>query len=100
VDNATKYCELDIYLKSDVRIMGKFHVDLHTSSRVRPSDAIREHEGGFLVLSDVMIHDGVDPHHRETVMVRLDAMSYIELRPGGWTAADAEKVCWAVGAPG
>ena len=93
---ATKHCELDIYLKSGIRLNGKFHVNMITSSTVRPSDAICEWDRSFLVLSDVTVHDGQNSHHQDTVLVRTDAMSFIELPPGGWVTVRDEPVDFSV----
>jgi hypothetical protein len=84
MNKGTKFCELHIYMGLGVRIVGNFHVDIGTSSTVRPSDALRQHEHPFLVLTDATVTHGNNSHRRDTVMIRLDAISYVELPHKGW----------------
>lgn len=86
IDKQTKYCELSVYLKSGVRIKGLFHIPVRTSSTVRPADAIRECQGGFLILSNAVVVENGDERHQEAIMTRIDAVSHIELPSAGWQA--------------
>jgi len=86
MDKATKCCRLTIFLKSGSSISGEFHTSLGTTSSVRPSDALRECKGGFLVLSKTTIHEDNETRQQQAIMVRLDAISYIELPETGWRA--------------
>lgn len=90
MDKSTKCCQLTISLKSGIRIIGTYHVPLGTNSSIRPSDAIRMANDSFLVLSDVTICDSDEPRESEAFLVRLDAISYIELPPAHWVARQVD----------
>ena len=90
MDKSTKYCEITVYLKTGIRIAGNMHVPLRTSSAFRPSDAIRESEG-FLLLSDATIRDSQSARQQEAMLVRVDAISHIDLPEKGWTAREVAE---------
>ncbi len=80
----TKACEVEVVLKSGMRVSGLFPVPANTSTCVRPSDAIRLVEEPYLLLCDVTVHDGDDSYERPTLLVRGDAISHIEFPSSGW----------------
>jgi hypothetical protein len=80
----TKFCKLDIYLKSGISVSGQWHVPAHLDASIRPSDALGAHPSPFLILSAVTIHDREDTHQRECVIVRIDAIGFIELPAENW----------------
>lgn len=84
---ATKYCEITIHTISGTHLRGRFQIDASLSSNIRPSDAIRDMSGAYLLLSDVTLADGDESREAGTVMVRADAIAYIELGSRGWRTA-------------
>jgi hypothetical protein len=88
IERPTKYCELTVHLVTGIRIEGMFHIVAETSSAVRPSDAIRDCKGGFLILTNATIHEPTGPRKQDSIMVRADAVSHIDLPAKGWTAKE------------
>ena len=80
----TRVCELTVYLTTGTRLTGKMHVSMSTSSAMRPSDAIRTTEGGFLLLSDVTLTNDHETREQRAIMIRMDAITHIELPQQGW----------------
>lgn len=85
IERSTKCCELILNLTTGVKMVGTYHVSTVTSSSVRPSDALRDCQDGFLLLTNVTIHGNSGTQTQTAAMVRMDAISYIELPPKGWT---------------
>ncbi len=81
---STKGCELTVQLITGVRIVGTFNVSVITSSAIRPSDAIREHQNGFFTLTNATIHEPTGPRQVSSVMVRAESIAHIELPSKGW----------------
>lgn len=88
IERQTKCCELTVHLVTGVRIVGTFHVAVDTSSAIRPSDAIRDSKGGFLILTNATIHEPTGPREQGSIMVRVEAISYIDLPAKGWSARE------------
>ena len=88
VERQTKCCELTVHLVTGIRIDATFHIGADTSSAVRPSDAIRDCKGGFLILTNATIHEPTGPREHGSVMVRADAISHIDLPAKGWAARE------------
>ncbi len=88
IDKSTKCCELTVHLVTGVRMVGTYHVPISTSSAIRPSDALRDCKDGFVLLTNVTLHDANEPRQQTAVMVRMDAISHIELPPKGWAARE------------
>lgn len=83
----TKFCELTIRLQSGELISGRFHVPLSTSSGMRPSDAIRDLQTDYMLLSKAVIRFGTDSMHKDALLVFRSAISYVELPSASWTSA-------------
>ena len=83
----TKFCELDLATLDGTRMRGRYHAPTTTSSSVRPSDMLRDHPGEFLLLSNVIIREGDQQRQADTVLVRTDSISFIELPARGWSTA-------------
>lgn len=84
MEKSTKVCDLTIYLKMGIRITGTFHIPLGTSSAIRPSDAIAKMETGFLTLSDAVVEIEDERREHPAMLIRLDAISHIDLPTKGW----------------
>jgi len=82
--NPTKFCQLSLSLTNGVRVSGQYHVEAKTSSTIRPSDAIRENKGGFLLLSDVTIDEPIGRRTHPVVMIPYASIAHIELPPTRW----------------
>ena len=80
----TKFCDLIVYTLSGATLEGCFHMDASLSSAIRPSDAIREISGPYLLLTDVSVSDDGAKREVGTVMVRAEGIAYIELRSRSW----------------
>ena len=91
MDKSTKYCEITVHLKTGVRIAGMLHVPLRTSSAIRPSDAIRESDG-FMLLSNATVWETGQSRLQAALLVRLDAISHIDLPEKGWVAREVADV--------
>ena len=91
MNQPTKYCLLIIRLKSGVHVSGRFHVSKETIAAVRPSDAIRECRGGFIVLSDVAVSGDEESSKYPSIMVQIGDISYIKL-PESWETDDTSDV--------
>jgi len=88
IDRLTKCCELTVHLVTGVWIVGTFHIIADTSSAIRPSDAIRNCKDGFLILTNATIHELTGPREQGSIMVRTEAISYINLPAKGWSARE------------
>ncbi len=88
IDKSTKCCELTIYLVTGVRIAGTLHVAVNTSSAIRPSDTIRDCKEGFLLLTNATVYEATGTRDQESIMVRCDAISHIDLPDRGWSARE------------
>lgn len=88
IERQTKCCELTVHLVTGVRIVGTFHIAADTSSAIRPSDAIRDGKGGFIILTNATIHETTGPREQGSIMVRTDAISYINLPAKAWSARE------------
>ena len=87
MDKSTKYCELSIRLTSGLHVTGKFHTSMRTGSTIRPSDELRKRKDGYILLTDVVTHDGRDEHQANSLMIPTSAVDYIELPERNWTAS-------------
>ncbi len=105
VEKTTKCCDLTVYLLNGVRLMGTYHVPTGTSSSIRPSDALRETTDSFLLLTNVTVHDSSGSNSHPAMLVRVDAISHVDLPKGwasrtpgagGWQASEQAKVAGAV----
>ncbi|MBI4718640.1 MAG: hypothetical protein HY763_12595 [Planctomycetes bacterium] len=85
IDRSTKICELTVHLITGVRISGTFHVPISTGSAIRPSDAVLDCKGGFILLSDATVNDADGTRNHPAIMIRLDSVAHIELPPKGWS---------------
>ena len=83
----TKFCDLEIHTKSGFRITGKFVVPANTSTSVRPSDALRDDTKGFILINEVTIYGNGKTEQRDAVLVRWDAVEWIDLPPNQWQCA-------------
>ncbi len=92
INKRTKMCPLDIFLKTGVRLSGSFPVPGDTSTSVRPTDAIRQAEGNYLLLCEVTVHDGDQTYEKETILVRGDAISHIEFSATQWVAPSTTDI--------
>jgi hypothetical protein len=81
----TKFCELTVYLRGGDRLTGRLHVEGSTSSTVRPSDAIRQVQGNFLLLTDVTVQ-GESAGEKAAILVPTSAVNYIEVHSKSWTS--------------
>jgi len=77
-----------VYLVTGIRIVGTYHVPTSTSSAIRPSDALRDSKDGFIVLTDAAVFEGGSSRQQGSVMVRMDAISHIDLPARGWTSRE------------
>lgn len=84
VDKSTKCCELTVHMCTGACISGTFHIPFGTSSAIRPSDALRDCKGGFVVLSNATVRDKEQSVLHRSVMIRVEAVSHIELPEKGW----------------
>ena len=91
MNQPTKYCRLIIRIRSGVHVSGRFHVAKETIAAVRPSDAIRECRGGFIMLSDVAVGGDGESSKHPSIMVHIGDISYIKL-PEGWEPDDTSDV--------
>ncbi len=91
MNQPTKYCRLIIRLKSGVHVSGRFHVAKETIEAVRPSDAIRECRGGFIVLSQVALSEDGESSNHPSIMVQVGDISYIQL-PESWETDGTPEV--------
>lgn len=91
MNQPTKYCRLIIRLKSGVHVSGRFHVARETIEAVRPSDAIRECRGGFIVLSQVALSENGESSKHPSIMVQIGDISYIQL-PESWETDGTPEV--------
>lgn len=87
-EKPTKYCTLNITLVNGVRLTGRFHIEARTSSTIRPSDAIRQCEDGWLLLTDVEA-DGSESPQADTLMIPVKSIAWIELPAKRWTTPPA-----------
>ena len=83
INQSTKHTRLIIRLKSGAQVSGKFHVDKETIAAVRPSDAIRECRGSFIVLTDVEFNEDGESSIHSSIMVQIGDISLIKL-PESW----------------
>lgn len=90
IEKSTKCCELTVHLMTGVRVVGTFHVSMTTSSAVRPSDAIRDYKDSFLTLTNATLHEPTGPREQGSVMIRAEAISFIELPAKGWSAREPQ----------
>jgi hypothetical protein len=81
----TKSCEVVVHLKSGECLRGHYHIEKGTSSSVRPSDALRESTGAYLLLTDVRREGSVAPSEGGVILIRADAVSFIELPQESWS---------------
>lgn len=79
---STKVCSLEVHMLSGTRIAGKFCVEASTSSTIRPSDAIRDSTGEYLLLVEATVHSGGEPYARSALLVRKSGIAHIELSEG------------------
>ena len=90
IERQTKCCGLTVHLVTGIRIEGTFHIGIDTSSAIRPSDAIRTCKDGFLILTNVTIHEPTGPREQGSIMIRTDAVSHIDLPARGWAAREPQ----------
>ena len=83
IRKTTKRAELTVHLISGERMRGHFHIPAGTSQTVRPSDAVRETRDGFMLLTDVEVIHNDETSTRDAVLVRIDAVAYMDL-PDDW----------------
>ena len=95
----TRCCDLVVRLTTGVTLSGKFHVPLATSSMIRPSDAVRDHPGGYLLLSEVTMRTGMESIERPAVLIRTEAIAVIELPPNAWSAETVSPIVDAPSKP-
>lgn len=88
IDKSTKCCELTVYLLTGVRVVGTYHISTTTSSAIRPSDALRDCKDGFVVLTDATIHENGAVREQGSLMIRMDAISHVDLPAKGWSARE------------
>ena len=88
IDKTTKCCELTVYLLTGVRIVGIYHIATSTSSAIRPSDALRSSQDGFIVLTDAVVHENGATREQGSLMIRVDAISHVDLPAKGWAARE------------
>lgn len=91
MNGATKHSRLTIRLKSGADVTGRFHVARQTIEAVRPSDAIGECRGGFILLSDVTVCEDGESREHSSIMVHIGDISYIQL-PESWDTDDTSDV--------
>jgi len=72
-----------------VWIEGTFHVPDDTSSAVRPTDAIRSCNDGFLILTNATVHEATGTREQGSMMVRMDAIAHIDLPARSWAARES-----------
>lgn len=89
IDKSTKCCDLTVYLVTGIRITGTYHIATTTSSAIRPSDALRSSTDGFIVLTDATIHEAGQSRQQPSILIRMDAVSHIDLPQKGWTSREA-----------
>jgi hypothetical protein len=81
----TKSCAVTVHLKGGQCLRGRYHVDKSTSSSVRPSDALRESTSPYLLLTDAVAQAGPELSAGAVIVVRADAVSFIELPEESWS---------------
>ncbi len=84
VHQNTKCCKIRVCMSTGNCVEGHFHTPAGSSDATRPFDAIRDFKGGYLLLSDVTITEQGKSKHLDTVMVRVDNISHVELPDAGW----------------
>ena len=87
----TKSTRLIIRLMSGLQLSGRFHMAKETIAAVRPSDAIGECRGGFILLSDVDVSGTGESSTHSSIMVQIGDISYIKL-PESWKTDGAPDV--------
>ncbi len=80
----TKYCVVDAVLLTGTRVRGRMHVQASTSSAIRPSDALRDAPGNYLILTNALVFDGTETREHGCVMLRTSAIAHVELPDRGW----------------
>lgn len=88
--NPTKYCKLDIVMKSGARLRGKYHVPLGTDDTTRPADSLRKDKNSFILLCDVSFLEESASVEQQAVLVRADAIAYIGLPEPRWDVQDID----------
>ncbi|MBL8880304.1 MAG: hypothetical protein JNG88_14415 [Phycisphaerales bacterium] len=87
----TKYCEVEISMVNGLRLTGRFHIDMSSSSTVRPSDAFRFLDTEFFILTNVTVETPDAKHARDTVMVRASSIAHIEFMDSTWKTDEVRK---------
>lgn len=80
----TKSCELTIHLQTGDCLTGRYHVDVATTSAVRPSDAIRQDTSPYLLLTGVRDGTGAEPGEKPVVLLNTNAITVIEIPSENW----------------
>ncbi|NOT02465.1 MAG: hypothetical protein HOP29_17810 [Phycisphaerales bacterium] len=83
--NPTKCCELNIVLTTGDRMHGTYHVPVGMDNKIRPADAIRTLGHEYLLLCDVTVENQAGSRTLQAVLIRGDAIAFVELPPAGWS---------------
>lgn len=86
MQKTTKTCDLRVHLIEGTCVRGQYHVDSATSSAIRPSDAIRQDDTGWILLTHVQNEAGDPTDRAPVVMINRDAISIVEIMPNNWRA--------------
>jgi len=92
VHQSTKSCKIRVCMSTGNCVEGLFHTPVGSSDATRPFDAIRDFKGGYLLLSDVTVTEKGESKHLDTVMIRVDNISHVELPDAGWEIDDKQKL--------
>ncbi len=84
MEKRTKNCEVTVHLKNGNCLHGRYHIDGNTSSSIRLSDALRESTNPYLLLTEVRREGGRSGDTQGVVLLRADAVAYIELPDESW----------------
>ena len=82
--NPTKYCSISVMLQTGALLRGVLHAPVGIEAKTRPADFIRSKEGGFLLLTGVEEPGNPTVETSRTLLIRSNAIAYIELPEGGW----------------
>lgn len=86
--NPTKFCELSVVLTTGDRMRGTYHVPVGMDNKLRPADAVRALGTDYLLLCDVTVDNPSGSQSLQAVLIRGEAIAFIELPPAGWSIRD------------
>ncbi len=90
IHQSTKSCKIRVCMSTGNCVEGCFHTPASSSDATRPFDAIRDFKGGYLLLSDATVTEHGKSKQLDTVMVRVDNISHVELPDAGWEIDDKQ----------